>query len=31
MEGADGIPSGKVKFIDIGKNTRGEGDLLGHN
>ncbi len=25
---ADGIPSVEVKFIDIGKNTGGEGGLL---
>ncbi len=26
-----GIPSVEVKFIDIGKNTSGEGDSLGRN
>ena len=25
-----GIPSVEVKFIDIGKNTGGEGGFLGH-
>ena len=30
MEGVDGISSVRVKSVDIGKNTRGEGDLLGH-
>ena len=24
-----GIPSVEVKFVDIGKNTSGEGDFLG--
>ncbi len=27
----DGIPSVEVKFVDIGKNTGGEGDHLDHN
>ena len=26
-----GIPSVAVKCVDIGKNTSGEGALLGHN
>ena len=26
----DGIPSVEVKFVDIGKNTGGEGDHLDH-
>jgi hypothetical protein len=26
-----GIPSVEVKFVDIRRNTRGEGDLLAHN
>jgi hypothetical protein len=26
-----GISSVEVKFVDIGKNTGGEGDHLGHN
>ena len=25
----NGIPSVEVKFVDIGKNTSGEGDFLG--
>jgi hypothetical protein len=25
---ADGIPCGAVKCVEMGKNTRGEGDLL---
>ncbi len=25
-----GIPSVEVKFVDIGRNTGGEGDLLDH-
>ena len=25
---ADGIPSVEVKFVDIGRNTGGEGDTL---
>ena len=25
-----GIPGVEVKFVDIGRNTRGEGDPLGH-
>ena len=28
QKGADGIPGGAVKCVDIGRNTRGEGDLL---
>ena len=28
---ASGIPSVAVKCVDIGKNTGGEGDLLGSN
>ena len=27
-EGEGGIPGVEVKFVDIGKNTGGEGDLL---
>ena len=27
----DGIPGVAVKFVDIGRNTSGEGDLLDHN
>ena len=30
-EGESGIPSVEVKFVDIGKNTSGEGDHLDHN
>ena len=26
-----GIPGVEVKFVDIGRNTCGEGDSLGHN
>ena len=26
--GEDGIPGVEVKFVDIGRNTGGEGDLL---
>ena len=26
-----GIPSVEVKFVDIGRNTRGEGGSLDHN
>ena len=26
--GGDGIPGVEVKFVDIGRNTGGEGDLL---
>ena len=26
----DGIFGVEVKFVDIGRNIRGEGDLLGH-
>ncbi len=29
--GAEGIPSVVVKYVDIGKNTNGEGTLLGRN
>lgn len=29
MSGGDGIPGVEVKFVDIGRNTGGEGDLLG--
>ncbi len=28
MGGESGIPSVEVKFVDIGRNTRGEGDSL---
>ena len=31
MIGDNGIPSVEVKFVDIGWNTGGEGDCLGHN
>ena len=31
MVGAEGIPGVAVKCVDIGKNTSGEGALLGHN
>jgi len=31
MVGAKGIPCLEVKFIEIGKNTSGEGALLGQN
>ncbi len=27
----DGIPGGAVKCVDIGRNTRGEGGLLGYS
>ncbi len=30
MTEGSGIPSVEVKFIDIGKNTGGEGGFLGH-
>ena len=30
-EEASGIPSVAVKCVEIGKNTSGEGDLLGRN
>gem|GEM_PF-6640991 len=30
MAGASGIPGVGVKSIDIGRNTNGEGSLLGH-
>ena len=30
MVEGDGIPGVEVKFVDIGRNTRGEGDPLGH-
>ena len=30
MVGAEGIPGVAVKCVDIGKNTSGEGALLGH-
>ena len=29
MVGVDGISSGAVKCVDIGKNTKSEGNLLG--
>ena len=29
--GAEGIPGVAVKCVDIGKNTSGEGALLGHD
>jgi hypothetical protein len=29
--GVEGIPGVAVKCVDIGKNTSGEGALLGHN
>ena len=28
QRGVKGIPGGVVKYVDIGRNTRGEGDLL---
>ena len=28
QEGVNGIPGGVVKYVDIGRNTSGEGDLL---
>ncbi len=31
MGEVSGISSVEVKFVDIGKNTSGEGDLLDHN
>ena len=31
MSGVSGIPGVAVKCVDIGKNTSGEGGLLGHN
>jgi hypothetical protein len=31
VEEVSGIPSVAVKCVDIGRNTSGEGDLLGHN
>ncbi len=31
VEEVGGIPSVEVKFVDIGKNTRGEGGQLVHN
>ncbi len=30
MVGVEGIPGVAVKCVDIGKNTSGEGALLGH-
>ena len=30
MSGVSGIPGVAVKCVDIGKNTGGEGGLLGH-
>ncbi len=30
MTGEDGILGVRVKSVDIGKNTNGEGNLLGH-
>ena len=30
MEEVSGIPSVEVKFVDIRKNTSGEGDILAH-
>jgi hypothetical protein len=31
MVGVEGISSGAVKCVDIGKTTDGEGTLLGHD
>ncbi len=31
MSGVSGIPGVAVKCVDIGKNTGGEGGLLGHS
>ena len=31
MEEGRGIPGVEVKFVDIGRNTSGEGDYLGFN
>jgi hypothetical protein len=31
LVGVEGILSGEVKFIEIGKNTSGEGALLGQD
>ena len=31
MVGGNGIPGVRVKSVDIGKNTSGEGDYLDHS
>ncbi len=31
MSEESGIPGVEVKFVDIGRNTRGEGGSLGHH